>query len=140
MSYEESTLPEITSTILPESNRLGFLPTVFKSEMVLGEALVYRWMRAISQDYNGGYWDYFSLSNGGFYMAPRGTSRFLVTVSGNHFNGELSANTAGIVSTLYALCELANRTEEDWFINLYHYLRDYAVQHPDGSLILAAID
>ena len=119
---------------------MGFLPAFFGQAMMIGEGLVYCWMRNLSEDYQGGYWDYFKLSNGGFYMAPRTSKKFRVLVAGNYFEGELSADAAGIVATLYALCELANRTASDRIVDLYHLLRDYASEHPDAGQIFAAID
>ncbi|EKT4503849.1 TPA: antirestriction protein [Pseudomonas aeruginosa] len=130
----------ITANLLPEESRMGFLPAFFGQAMMIGEGLVYCWMRNLSEDYQGGYWDYFKLSNGGFYMAPRTSKKFRVLVAGNYFEGELSADAAGIVATLYALCELANRTASDRIVDLYHLLRDYASEHPDAGQIFAAID
>ena len=130
----------ITANLLPEESRMGFLPAFFGQAMMIGEGLVYCWMRNLSEDYQGGYWDYFKLSNGGFYMAPRTSKKFRVLVAGNYFEGELSADAAGIVATLYALCELANRTASDRVVDLYHLLRDYASEHPDAGQIFAAID
>lgn len=130
----------ITANLLPEESRMGFLPAFFGQAMMIGEGLVYCWMRNLSEDYQGGYWDYFKLSNGGFYMAPRTSKKFRVLVAGNYFEGELSADAAGIVATLYALCELANRTASDRIVDLYHLLRDYAGEHPDAGQIFAAID
>lgn len=31
---------------------------------------VFSWMNFLSEDYDGGMWDYHELSNGGFYMTP----------------------------------------------------------------------
>lgn len=130
----------ITANLLPEESRMGFLPAFFGQAMMIGEGLVCCWMHNLSEDYQGGYWDYFKLSNGGFYMAPRTSKKFRVLVAGNYFEGELSADAAGIVATLYALCELANRTASDRIVDLYHLLRDYASEHPDAGQIFAAID
>jgi hypothetical protein len=59
--------------------------------MLKGEALVYGWLEQLSEDYTGGFWDFYTLSNGGFYMAPSGDKRFDIDVSGNGFTGELGA-------------------------------------------------
>lgn len=130
----------ITASLLSEESRMGFLPAFFGQAMTIGEGLVYCWMRNLSEDYRGGSWDYFKLSNGGFYMAPHTSKKFRVLVACNYFEGELSADAAGIVATLYALCELANRTASDRIVDLYHLLRDYAGEHPDAGQIFAAID
>ncbi|MDD2162645.1 antirestriction protein [Pseudomonas sp. MIL19] len=137
---EQSPLP-IIATLLPEESRMGFLPAFFGEEhMMNGEGLVFCWMRNLSEDYNGGLWNYYTLSNGSFYMAPATERTFRVRVAGNWFDGELSADAAGIVATLYAVCELANRTGSDRIVDQYHLLHDYAGEHPDAGQIFAAID
>ncbi|AJE23485.1 antirestriction protein [Azotobacter chroococcum] len=141
MSNTQLSFRPIIATPLPEKSRMGFLPAFFgENLMMLSEPLVYHWMTTLSQDYNGGLWNYYTLSNGGFYMAPEQDKRYRVQVEGNYFNGELSADAAGIVATLFGLCELANRTQADRIIDLYYLLRDYAGEHPEAGLIFAAID
>ena len=141
MSNPELLPQPISATLLPEESRMGFLPAFFgEQHMLSGEGLVFCWMRSLSSDYNGGYWNYYTLSNGGFYMAPATDKTFRVTVEGNFFDGELSADAAGVVATLFAVCELANRTGADRIIDLYHLLRDYAGEHADAASIFAAID
>ena len=141
MNNAEQSLLPITTTLLSEESRMGFLPAFFGEEnMMHGEGLVFCWMRKLSKDYKGGSWNYYTLSNGGFYMAPATEKTFRVCVTGNWFDGELSADAAGIVATLFAVCELANRTGADRIIDQYHLLRDYAGEHPDADQIFAAID
>lgn len=141
MSNAEQTPLPIIATLLPEESRMGFLPAFFGEEhMMNGEGLIFCWMRNLSEDYNGGFWNYYTLSNGGFYMAPATEKTFRVRVAGNWFDGELSADVAGIVATLYAVCELANRTGSDRIVDQYHLLRDYAGEHPEAGQIFAAID
>lgn len=130
----------ITATILPEKSRMGFLPAFFGPDLMMcGEPLVYHWMSSLASSYNGGFWNYYTLSNGGFYMAPELDREYQVVVA-NGFIGDLSADAAGIVATLYALCELANRTQADRITELYHLLRDFALDHPESGSIFAAID
>jgi hypothetical protein len=131
----------ITATLIPEQQRLGTLPRYFGAKLTRAEMLVYDWMGALSKDYSGGYWNFYALSNGGFYMAPAARERMTISVEGNGFSGEMSADAAGIVAVLFAFCQIANETEEDRFIELYHQVRDYAAQfHPERRRILRAID
>ncbi|PJR61378.1 antirestriction protein [Klebsiella sp. K-Nf6] len=46
----------------------------------------------------------------------------------------------GITLSLFALGQIANTTEEDSDILLYHALRDYALDHSESVEIMAAID
>ena len=49
----------------------------------------------LSEDYHGGYWEFYTLSNGGFYMAPSGDRFYHVTCE-NQFEGDLSEDAFGI--------------------------------------------
>ena len=74
---------------------------------MLGEPLVYAWLDRLSADYNGGQWDFFELSNGGFYMAPVMPGPLRIDVHGNYYSGTVSADAAGVIATLFALGQLA---------------------------------
>ncbi len=51
----------------------------------------------LSSDYHGGYWEFYKLSNGGFYMAQDTGRKFQVFCE-NGFAGELSADALGITA------------------------------------------
>jgi len=98
-----------------EKDRLDFLPRYFTPRWMLhGESLVYAWMRRLSPGlsggyllgYQGGYWEFYTLSNSGFYLAPTGQEMRLI-VEGNYFDEVVSADAAGIIATLFALNDLA---------------------------------
>lgn len=130
----------ITAVIVAEENRMDFFPTFFGPKLwVLGEPLICQWMGVLAEGYNGSNWNYYTLSNGGFYMAPETDKRFKVVVVSNYFSKEMSADAAGIVATLYALGNLANRTENDRIIELYQALYEYANGHAERELMLEAI-
>ena len=63
-----------------------------------------------------------------------------IAVDGNGFSGSMSADAAGIVATLFALCDLAAQVRDDAVIDLFHGLRDFAEEHAEMALIFAAID
>ena len=131
----------IATTLVADSDRMNFLPKMFGVRRVVrAETLVYAWMDRLCEEYRGGSWHFYSLSNGGMFLAPKQTDGFSVAVDGNGFAGRLSADAAGIVATLFALCQLANETQEDRIIDLYHLLRDFAMTHLEASSIMRAID
>lgn len=135
----------IVATKVALSDRLNFYPTFFGSRfMMRGEAYVMGYLGKFSDEYNGGYWDFYTLSNGGYYMAPSLDTTLFLEISGNWFSGEMTDDAAGIVATLFALGQLAGECEGtalgDRFITLYHLLRDFAKEHKESSLILRAID
>ena len=96
----------------------------------------------IAEDYHGGFWDFWELSNGGFYMSPRSHKRFNVGCD-NGYNGEMSADALGITVCLYACSNLSFGTESqftDTCAQQYHWLRDYALDHDEAGAIFRAVD
>ncbi len=106
------------------------------------EPFIFDMARKLSRDYDGGYWEFYALSSGGFYMAPASNRNFRV-VCENGFEGELSADALGIVVCLYAYSHLSF-SKIDGFADMcgrqFHWLRDYALQHAEVQGILRAID
>lgn len=138
---EAQELAPVAASLVAEGDRLSFLPTFFGERVMLrGESLVYGWMRHLSEDYNGGFWHFYTLSNGGFYMAPATDKRMRLDVEGNGFSGEVSADAAGVVATMFALCQLAAETQDDRIIDLYFLLRAFMKDHPERDLMFRAID
>jgi hypothetical protein len=144
MQTPVSSLPApgpITAAVVADEARLFTLPRFFGAKLTQAELRVYRWMDALCEAYSGGYWDFYALSNGGFYMAPSQAQRMRLTVDGNGFAAEMSADAAGIVACLFAFCDLArDEIDGERFVDLYHMLRDYVGDHPEARLIYRAID
>jgi hypothetical protein len=130
----------ITAHRVDEPSRLDFLPTFFGRSFLLGEATVYGTLSSLSPDYGGGYWEFYTLSNGGRYLAPQADKTFRLSCQGNGFEGEVSADAAGVVATLMALNALAWKTHDPLFIDAFYLLREYALEHPEANRILQAID
>ena len=70
------------------------------------EPTVYSMTDMLADAYRGGYWDFFRLSNEGFYMAPHSDKMFIV-YSSNGYNGTLSADALGIAVCLFAYSHLS---------------------------------
>jgi hypothetical protein len=126
--------------IVPEAQRLDFLATLFGRHFMRGEQLVYRWMDELCEAYSGGYWEYVKLSNGGGYMAPRREGTMRLFVDGNHFEGDMSPDAAGIVASMFALCQMANEKQDETITDHYYALRAFASGHSEASLIFQALD
>src|SRR3546814_6505276 len=54
----------------------------------------------LSADFTGAYWHFYTLSNGGFYMAPGDQPQYRLEWDGNGFSGDVSADAAGLIATL----------------------------------------
>lgn len=129
-----------TAVRIAQRDRLRALPRHFSVHSMLRvESAVYAAMRELACEYTGGYWHYYDLSNGGFYMAPDAVAPFAVSVHGNFFTGTLSPDAVGIVASLFGINRVANAGCERC-IEHYYLLRDFAASHPEASAIFRAID
>lgn len=141
----EQAITPLAATLVSDNQRLTFLPKFFgRHNMVRGEALVYAFLGDMSKDYKGADWHYYTLSNGGFYMAPDLDEKLPLSIPGNWFSRHVSPDAAGIIATLFALSQLiaenGHRMEGNRFIDFFHSLREFALSHSERELILAAID
>jgi len=130
----------VTREIVPESKRLAITEKLFGVHFPLQlEPVIYGITERMAADYTGGYWELYTLSNGGFYMAPAGDHVFHVTCD-NCYQGDLSADALGITSCLYAYshlpftCGMIARE----YARHYHLLREYMAEHPEVAGIWAA--
>lgn len=97
---------------------------------------------ALSTDYDGGYWEFYALCNGAFYMAPTSRAGYHV-VCANGYEGDLSADAFGITACLYAYSLLSFAADEVLGAECsrqYHWLREYVRQHPEAASIWRATD
>ena len=132
----------ITAELVPEALRMDTADGMFGMRFPLKlEPAIYKFPEYLSSEYNSGYWDFFTLSNGGFYMAPRAEGAFAVSCE-NGFEGELSADALGIAACLYAYSHLsfAGNSFGDVCARQYHWLRAFVMGHAEAGGILAAID
>ena len=140
MSTATTIESSINATPIPGHLRARTLPMRFPGLFLVFEMTVYSYMDKFAKSYSGGYWEYIELSNGGFYMSLNSDQSFRVDVDSNCFEGTMSANAASLVANLFTYSQLANQHKLDYLIEGFHVLREYACIHPEGKLILAAID
>ena len=105
------------------------------------EPAIFNMARVLAAQYEGGLWDMYQLSNGAWYMSPSSETAYTVS-SMNGFSGVLSADALGITSCLFVFSHLSFGGDAlaDTCAEQFHLLRDFAIDHADASLILAAID
>lgn len=143
--------PTVVAKEVGHRLRMGFLIRLFGNYFVKGECQVFDWMKSLAESsYSGGLWDFYELSNGGHFMAPR-IARLAApgsTVSIESPNGsqvQVSDEAAGIIATMFALSHLAVFVAErggdtDHLTNQYWFLRAYAIDHAEAPAIIAAVD
>jgi hypothetical protein len=131
----------VTNTLVPDDERVGALRDLFGILHFLFEPRVYDWMGYLSADYRGGYWHYYRLSNGGFYMAPADEKSFHIVNPCNGFGGDLSADGAGIAVCCFVLSNLCFEYQTNSvFADRFLQLRAYIFRHAEGADILRLID
>jgi hypothetical protein len=133
------TEPRISAKLVPDNERNTFLPNKLPHAFLQFENLCFDTLSQQAKDYGGGYWDFYELSNNGFYIAPSYETLEL-RVPTNGYRGTMSGDAAGIVASLVALNRLlwANPTRE--LHDYYYELREFACGHADAIAILGAID
>ena len=138
----QTSLSLITKELVPEDQRLAITERLFGIHFPLQmEPVIYGITDRMAADYNGGYWDFYTLSNGGFYMAPSTDDVYNVKCD-NMFEGDLSADALGITACLYAYSHLSfsdGRFARECACH-YHLLRNFIFEHSELNAIIAAAD
>lgn len=130
----------ITATLVTcEKERLHCLPKIANRRCVVLEHTIYDMLRGMTDDYDGGLWHYYNLSNRGFYMAPKTDKTFNLSCE-NMFKHEVSADTTGIIACAMAYSRLSFLPRGECFATAYQLLSDYIFQHRDAGIIRAALD
>lgn len=144
--------------------RLLFIPRLFATPQ--GEQMAINFMRLHCAGYDGGFWDFYDIPRGicgriapnvdahttcrtGYIAPPEGTYR--LSIPGNYFDAEVSADAAGLIATLFVLNQLSWTVAEmgpayvqtcQMLSDHQDALKDYIsiVGHPERHLIYKAID
>lgn len=91
---------ELTVTQLPDEQRICFWPQHFGTipQWTTLEPHIFAWMGRFCADYSGGIWSFYTLSNGGAFMAPDADSddKWHLFNSMNGNGADMSADAAGI--------------------------------------------
>lgn len=133
----------ITRQLVPDNQRMEITAKLFGISFPKRiEPFVFAMAEEIGHEYRGGLWQFYSLSNGGFYMAPDFDTEFTVSCESG-FSGSMTADALGITACLYAYSHLSfsdNQELAEICAQQFHWLRDYMLEHPEVQVILGAID
>lgn len=132
----------ISAIQIPEELRMQHTADLFGIHFPLKLEPVVFDTAHMAAEYNGGFWEFYALSNGAFYMAPSIETRFhLLCPNGNEV--ELSADALGIVCCLYAYSLLSFERIQGFSETCaehYHMLREFMLGHAEAGAMLRAID
>ena len=133
----------ITRKLVSNNQRIKHTADIFSIRFPLNiEPAIYSIAGNIAPEYNGAYWEFYTLSNGGFYMAPSSDRYYQVSCE-NGYEGMLSEDALGITACLYAYSHLSfssNVSFAEICANHYHWLREFMLEHAEARNILSAID
>ncbi|MXD21867.1 antirestriction protein [Escherichia coli] len=134
------------TTSVPDEQRITFWPQHFGGipQWILLEPRIFARMDLLCEDYCGGVWQFYTLSNGGAFMVPapeEGSEDKCTLFNDMNGNGaDMSAEAAGVAACLLEYSHHACRTECDAMTAHYYRLRDYALSHPECCAIMHIID
>jgi len=133
----------VTHRPVPVGRRIDVTAMLFGDAFPMRlEPYVFQTASDLSTDYRGGYWEFYELENGGFYMAPDADAPFRVACPNGHA-GELSADAFGVTVCLYAYSRLSFIADDrigEVYARHYHLLREFAMEHAEVEAILSATD
>ena len=138
----QALLLTVTQKLVPDDRCMDVVKKLFGTDFPLQlEPVVYGITDRMAEGYDGGYWYFYKLSNGGFYMAPVEDTIFHVKCQ-NIYEGDLSADALGITACLNAYNNLSFSMSDvaREYARHYHLLREYMVGHPEVMEILGATD
>ena len=133
-------MDEIIKTQVAENERLGFLPKFCGKHFMQYENAIYSLMDRASTDYSGGLWQFYTLSNGGFFMALDQDSNLRMEWEDNYYQGTMSAEAASIAVNLMALSHLSCQLSSENLGEHFHELRAFALDHKEAGQIFSFID
>ncbi|WP_412065908.1 antirestriction protein [Rhizobium sp. SYY.PMSO] len=130
------------ATLVPDHRREKFLPTLFGHRLfIIAEAAVYTIMERLSPyDYRGGFWNFYERDGQPLFLAPTSRPRYRIESDLTEFRGEVSAEAAGIIATMFTLSHLSFQFEAGLLVEGFHRLRDNLDGHSEASEIFQAID
>ncbi len=129
------------ATLVPVERRMDFLPALFGlSLLTVGEHTVYHFLDRLSPDYGGGFWEFLEQDGAPLYLRPASDGRFRIRCDTNDYAGEVSADAAGIIATLFTFSHLSFRDRSDRMAAAYARLYAFAGDHLEARAILGAID
>lgn len=135
-------MTQIMRIEVPQARRTEVVSSIFGLHFPLSiEPYIYNLASSMSQQYQGGYWEFYQLSNGGFYMGL--ADGVYPVCCHNGYAGSLTGDALGIVVCMYAFSHFSfsdNDILSRRCGSLYHQLRDFAARHTEFMSICRATD
>lgn len=140
--------PQLTRRKMSDSEVLNMITPYYPvfGTMQFFESMVFDLLGSWCDDYEGGMWNYYKISNGAWYLSPAADGIYRVQdYAGTEF--EMSPDGAGLAATLNALHrltwhfhEVGDKVRFDPVSKHEHALRMYSYTHPDAVPIWRVLD
>ncbi|WP_340621593.1 antirestriction protein [Xenorhabdus siamensis] len=144
--FKESTMQQnktrTTVHAVPASELSPFADVFPRSsplELILLEHTVIKAAVTLCEDYRCDTWQCRKVSDNIAYAVPTRADTYGVKIETTDFNGEVSADTFGLMVTLSVLGYLTALMKQDEVAERFCDLRAYALQHPQAQCIRAAL-
>lgn len=132
----------ITSQRIASNQRVSHTGRLFGYNFPMRlEPAIFNFAGNLAAEYDGGCWEFWKLSNGGFYLAPVSEVKFSVSAE-NGYEGSMSGDALGITACLYAYSHLSfgDGAFAEICAEQYHLLREFALDHAEAGSVFQAID
>jgi len=131
---------------LEGAQRLTFLPDLFGGDFMTSEASVYAYAHRYCPDYQGGFWQFYRLPDGGGFMVPD-VEKLIFCNADNWFEQTVSGEVPGIILTALILNHRSwhhsNHDHEELcrhFCRRHEQLMSFADTHTESATIWRALD
>ena len=144
INIDDFTTITVSKTQCTLGQRLYFLPHYLGRAHAVFQNCLFYLAKQFLEPYDGGYWEFYHLSNGGFVMALDDDNTITVN-SPNGSSATVDAETASIVVSLMTLSDLSFNLQTDSdelhkVVTSFHALREFALEHPNSNTILKLVD
>ena len=144
INIDDFTTITVSKTQCTLGQRLYFLPHYLGRAHAVFQNCLFYLAKQFLEPYDGGYWEFYHLSNGGFVMALDDHNTITVN-SPNGSSATVDAETASIVVSLMTLSDLSFNLQTDSdelhkVVTSFHALREFALEHPNSNTILKLVD
>lgn len=134
----------VTATLVPEDERLDFMPRYFGNHCMNVEVHLYNWMDNHVQGYGGGYWEFYRLSNGGPLVCMNEERPVRLVNPENYFDSNMTLHVASVIGWWFTLNWV---TWQQWsgerHVDMFYGMREWVLdsfEGPNRDLILSATD
>ena len=144
INIDDFTTITVSKTQCTLGQRLYFLPHYLGRAHAVFQNCLFYLAKQFLEPYDGGYWEFYHLSNGGFVMALDDDNTITVN-SPNGSSASVDAETASIVVCLMTLSDLSFNLQTDSdelhkVVTSFHALREFALEHTNSNTILKLVD